>query len=165
VITQIDPIAVIFTIPEDSVQQVLRQMRTGATLPVEAFDRDGKTKIATGKLMTVDNQIDQTTGTVKLKTLFANPDSRLFPNQFVNARLLIDTVRDTVLVPTAAIQRSPQATFVYVVTPDRSVEMRTVDVKLTDGDTTAVASGLAPGDTVVVDGVDKLQQGTRVAPR
>ena len=164
VITQIDPIAVVFTIPEDSVQQVLRRMR-GETLPVDAFDRDGKAKIATGTLMTVDNQIDQTTGTVKLKTLFANGDSRLFPNQFVNARLLIDTVHDTVLVPTAAIQRSPQATFVYVVTDDRSVAMRNVDVKLTEGDTSAVASGLSPGDVVVTDGVDKLQQGTKVAPR
>ena len=164
VITQIDPIAVVFTIPEDSVQQVLHRMR-GETLPVDAFDRDGKAKIATGKLMTVDNQIDQTTGTVKLKTLFANGDNRLFPNQFVNARLLIDTVHDTVLVPTAAIQRSPQATFVYVVTDDHSVAMRNIDVKLTEGDTSAVESGLSAGETVVTDGVDKLQQGTKVAPR
>jgi len=164
VITQIDPIAVVFTIPEDSVQQVLRRMH-GTALPVDAFDRDGKAKIATGKLMTVDNQIDQTTGTVKLKTLFANPQSVLFPNQFVNARLLIDTIHDTVLVPTAAIQRSPQATFVYVVKSDRSVEMRNVEVKLTEGDDTAVASGLNAGEMVVTDGVDKLQQGTKVAPR
>jgi multidrug efflux system membrane fusion protein len=165
VITQIDPIAVVFTIPEDSVQQVMRRLQSGASLPVDAFDRDGKEKIATGKLLTVDNQIDQTTGTVKLKTLFANPKSALFPNQFVNARLLIDTIRDTVLVPTAAIQRSPQATFVYVVKSDRSVEMRNVTLKLTEGETTAVASGLTAGETVVTDGVDKLQQGTKVSPR
>ena len=164
-ITQIDPISVIFSIPEDSLRQVLPPLRGGARLSVEAYDRDGKTKLATGTLLTVDNQIDQTTGTVKLKTLFTNTNNVLFPNQFVNARLLVDTIRDTIIVPSAAIQRSPQATFVYVVTHDRSVEMRPVEVRLTDGDDTAVKSGLTAGEIVVTEGVDKLQQGMKVASR
>ena len=165
VITQLDPIAVVFTIPEDVLPQVMRHMRAGAKLRVDAYDRDAKTKLATGTLLTVDNQIDQTTGTVKLKTLFQNTDSQLFPNQFVNARLLVDTIHDTVIVPSAAIQRSPQATFVYVVKPDKSVEMRTVEVRLTDGEDTAIRSGVSVGEVVVTDGVDKLQQGTKVATR
>jgi multidrug efflux system membrane fusion protein len=165
VITQIDPIAVVFTIAEDALPQVMRQVRNGAQLPVEAYDRDAKTKLATGTLLTVDNQIDQTTGTVKLKTVFQNSSNRLFPNQFVNARLLVDTVRDTVIVPSAAIQRSPQSTFVYVVKPDKSVEMRNVDVRLTEGEDTAIKSGVSVGEVVVTDGVDKLQQGTKVVTR
>jgi multidrug efflux system membrane fusion protein len=132
---------------------------------VEAYDRDAKTKLATGTLLTVDNQIDQTTGTVKLKTIFQNSNNRLFPNQFVNARLLVDTIRDAVIVPSAAIQRSPQSTFVYVVKPDKSVEMRNVEVRLTDGEDTAIKSGISVGEVVVTDGVDKLQQGTKVATR
>ncbi len=164
-ITQIDPISVVFSIPEDSLRQVLPQARSGSKLPVEAYDRDGKTKLATGTLLTIDNQIDQTTGTVKLKTLFGNASNVLFPNQFVNARLLVDTIRDTIIVPSAAIQRSPQATFVYVVTADRSVEMRPVEVRLTEADDTALKSGVAAGEIVVTDGIDKLQQGMKVAPR
>jgi multidrug efflux system membrane fusion protein len=165
VITQIDPIAVLFTIAEDALPQVMRQVRNGARLPVEAYDRDAKTKLATGTLLTVDNQIDQTTGTVKLKTIFQNSDNRLFPNQFVNARLLVDTIRNAVIVPSAAIQRSPQSTFVYVVKPDKSVEMRNVEVRLTDGEDTAIKSGISVGEVVVTDGVDKLQQGTKVVTR
>ena len=165
VITQIDPIAVVFTIAEDALPQVMRQLDKGARLPVDAYDRDAKVKLATGTLLTVDNQIDQTTGTVKLKTIFQNPKNQLFPNQFVNARLLVDTLRDTVIVPSAAIQRSPQSTFVYVVKPDKSVDMRNVEVRLTDGEDTAIKSGISVGEVVVTDGVDKLQQGTKVVTR
>jgi len=165
VITQLDPIAVLFTIPEDSLPQLQRQMRSGRRLTVEAFDRDLKTKLATGSLLTIDNQIDLGTGTVKLKATFPNPGNTLFPNQFVNARLLIDTVRGAVIVPSAAIQRSPQSTFVYVVKPDTSVEARNVTLGLADGDDTAILKGLAAGEVVVTDGVDKLQPGTKVATR
>jgi len=163
VITQLQPITVVFTIPADRLPAVQQQTRGGHQLAVDAYDRDMKNKLATGSLLAVDNQIDQTTGTVKIKGLFSNTDNRLFPNQFVNARLLVDTLRGTVLVPTAAIQRSPQSTYVYVVKTDSTVEMRTVDLQLTEGDDTAISKGLAAGETVVVDGVDKLQQGTKVA--
>ncbi|HEX3702633.1 MAG TPA: efflux RND transporter periplasmic adaptor subunit, partial [Vicinamibacterales bacterium] len=151
----------VFTIPEDSLPPVLQHMRAGR-LAVDAFDRDMKTKLATGTLLTVDNQIDQTTGTVKLKAEFPNRDQALFPNQFVNARLLVDTIHNAVIVPSAAIQRSPTSTFVYVVKPDHTVDTRDVAVQLAVGDDTAISKGVAPGDQVVVDGVDKLQPGTKV---
>jgi len=164
VITQIQPIAVVFSIPEDNLPQVLDHIRRGDHLEVVAYDRDVKNKLATGALLSVDNQIDQTTGTVKLKAEFPNKDSRLFPNQFVNARLLIDTLRHAVIVPSAAIQRSPQSTFVYAVNPaDDTVSPRDVTVRLSAGDETAVLNGITSGDLVVTDGVDKLQPGTRVA--
>jgi len=163
VITQQQPIAVVFTIPADHLQPVLQQRSAGRELPVEAWDRDFKRKLATGTLLAIDNQIDQSSGTVRMKAEFPNQDSALYPNQFVNARLLVNTIRQTVLVPTAAIQRSPQSTFVYVVKPDSTVEMRTVDVRLTEGDETALQEGVASGEVVVVDGVDKLQPGTPVA--
>ncbi|PWT86835.1 MAG: multidrug transporter subunit MdtA [Blastocatellia bacterium] len=162
VITQLDPIAVVFTLPEDTLGQVLQHMR-GGRLTVEAYDRDLRTKLATGTLLTVDNQIDQTTGTVKLKAEFANPAGVLFPNQFVNARLLVEVVRNTVIVPSAAIQRSPRSLFVYVVKADDTVEPREVEVRLTEGDQTAISHGISAGDLVVTDGVDKLQQGTKVS--
>jgi multidrug efflux system membrane fusion protein len=165
VITQVDPIAVLFTIPEDSLPQLLQQMRAGRHLVVDAYDRDLKKKLATGVLLTIDNQIDLNTGTVKLKATFPNPNNALFPNQFVNARLLLDTVRGAVIVPSAAIQRSPQSTFVYVVKPDNTVEARDVTIRLTDGDQTALLRGVSAGDVLVSDGVDKLQPGTRVAIR
>ncbi len=133
-----------------------------AALKVDAYDRDLTRKIATGMLLTVDNQIDQSTGTVKLKAQFPNPDKTLFPNQFVNARLRLDTLENAIIVPSAAIQRSPQATFVYVVKPDQTVEMRTVVIQRVEGDETALRSGVTAGDVVVIDGVDKLQQGTHV---
>ena len=161
VITQIDPIAVVFTIAEDSLPDVMQ--RVGRGLKVDAYDRDLRRKIATGTLLTVDNQIDQTTGTVKLKAEFPNANMALFPNQLVNARLRLNTIEHAVIIPSAAIQRSPQATFVYVVAADQSVAMRNVDVERTEGDDTAVKSGIAAGDLVVIDGVDKLQQGTRVS--
>jgi membrane fusion protein, multidrug efflux system len=124
-----------------------------------------KVKLAQGKLLTIDNQIDQSTGTVRFKGEFANEDNTLFPNQFVNARLLLDTRRNTVIIPTAAIQHSAQTTFVYVVKPDNTAEVRTIVSTLTEGDDAAVDSGLEPGENVVIDGVDKLQQGTKVSMR
>jgi multidrug efflux system membrane fusion protein len=165
VITQIDPIAVIFAIPEDNLPQVQQQMRGGRQLPAEAYDRDFKHKLATGSLMTIDNQIDQTTGTVKFKAVFPNRDGALFPNQFVNARLLVDTIRSAVLVPNAAIQRSPQSAFVYVVKSDDTVEARNVQIQGSEGDETSISQGLSAGETVVTDGVDKLQPGAKVALR
>jgi multidrug efflux system membrane fusion protein len=165
VITQLQPIAVIFNIAEDSLPQVTKKMAAGQTLPVLAYDRDLKVKLGQGTLQTIDNQIDQTTGTVKFKGVFENKDLSLFPNQFVNARLLLDTKRGAVIVPTAAIQRSPQSTFVYVVKDDNTVEVRDITVGITEGDEASVEKGLGPGEKVVVDGIDKLQQGTRVNVR
>ena len=165
VITQMDPIGVIFAIPEDNLPQVQQQMRGGRQLPAEAYDRDLKHKLATGSLMTIDNQIDQSTGTVKFKAVFSNKEGALFPNQFVNARLLVDTIHNAVLVPTAAIQHSPQSAFVYVVRPDATVEARNVRIQGSEGDQTAIASGLSAGEVVVTDGVDKLQPGAKVAVR
>ncbi len=163
VITQIQPITVVFTIPADQLPQVLRQKQAGQQLPVDAFDRDLKNRLASGTLLALDNQIDQTTGTVKIKAIFPNENLALYANQFVNARLLVDTLRGVVLIPTAAIQRSPQSTFVFVVKPDSTVDMRSVEVQMTQGDETAIRKGIAPGETVVTDGVDKLQPGTKVA--
>jgi multidrug efflux system membrane fusion protein len=163
VITQLQPIAVVFTVPADQLPKVMDQMRAGRRLAVEAYDRDLKNRLATGSLLAVDNQIDQTTGTVRLKALFGNDDNALFPNQFVNARLLVNTLVETVIVPTAAIQRSPQTMFVYVVKPDETVEMRPVEVQLTEAEDTAIRKGVRAGDLVVVDGIDKLQPGTKVS--
>jgi membrane fusion protein, multidrug efflux system len=165
VINQVEPISVIFTIAEDSLPQVQQQLRSGRRLAVDAYDREMKHKLASGSLLTIDNQIDPTTGTVKLKAVFPNSDGSLFPNQFVNARLLVDTIRDTVLVPNAAIQHSPQTAFVYVVKPDSTVEARAIEVQLTEGAQTSIASGLKPGETVVTDGIDKLAPGMRVSVR
>ena len=165
VITEIDPISVIFAIPEDSLPQVQQAMRGGRQLPVEAYDRDLKHKLATGSLMTIDNQIDPTTGTVKFKAVFPNKEGALFPNQFVNARLLVNTVRNVVLVPNAAIQHSPQSAFVYVVKRDNTVEARNVQVEGSEGDQTSISRGLSAGEIVVTDGVDKLQPGAKVALR
>ena len=163
VITQVQPIAVLFTIPADRLPQVMQQLRAGRALTVDAYDRDLKKKLAQGSLLAVDNQIDPGTGTVRLKAIFDNADYSLYSNQFVNARLLVDTVRGAVLIPTAAIQRGPQSTYVYVVGKNGTVDMRNVDVQLTEGDDTAVRKGVAAGEILVVDGVDKLQPGTKVA--
>ena len=162
VVTQLQPIAVIFNIAEDNLPAVTQKMRTGAKLAVEAWDRDMKKKLATGILLTIDNQVDQTTGTVRFKASFPNEDDTLFPNQFVNARLLLDTKRSVVIVPAAAIQRSPDSMYVYVVKSDNTVEVRNIVSSLTEGDQSAVDKGLSPGDTVVIDGVDKLQPGAKV---
>jgi multidrug efflux system membrane fusion protein len=165
VITQLTPITVLFTIAEGSLPAVLAKLKAGARLTVEAYDQERKQKLATGTLLTIDNQIDPTTGTVKLKAEFANTDGALFPNQFVNVRLLVQTIKDAVLVPNAAIQHSPRSAYVYVVKADKSVEARNVELKLTEGDQTAIASGLAPGETIVIDGIDKLQPGAKVTVR
>jgi multidrug efflux system membrane fusion protein len=164
VLTQLQPIAVIFTLPEDVLQNVSQHMKK-STLQVDAFSRDDQTKLASGKLVTIDNQIDQTTGTAKLKAVFDNTDSQLWPNQFVNANLLLETRMNSTVVPTAAILRGPQGTFVYAVKSDKTVEVRPVTISLTQGNTTAISSGLNPGDMVVTDGQDKLQSGSRVEPR
>jgi multidrug efflux system membrane fusion protein len=163
VITQLQPITVIFTIPGDRLTQVMAPLSAGRTLTVEAYDRDLKKKLASGALLAVDNQIDPTTGTVRLKAKFANADDSLFPNQFVNARILVDTLKHTLIVPAAAVQRSPQSTFVYVVGADDKVAMREINVLHTEGDDAAVSGKIAAGDSVVVDGVDKLQPGSKVS--
>jgi multidrug efflux system membrane fusion protein len=138
-------------------------MKANPQLPVEAFDRDLKHKLAIGALLTTDNQIDQSTGTIKLKAAFPNEDNSLFPNQFVNARLLVSTIPNAILIPAAGLQRSQQGSFVYVVKPDHTVEMRPVTVGATQGDVIAISKGLQVGDVVVTDGVDKLQQGAHVS--
>src|SRR5579885_2759552 len=162
VITQLQPIAVIFSIHANDLPRVMKAMSEGPVLPVDVYDRALNHKLATGVLLTLDNQIDQTTGTVKLKASFPNEDNALFPNQFVNAKLLYDSRRDAVLIPAAGVQRSSQGPYVYVVRPDQTVEMRMVKVDATQGETAAIGSGLAPGEMVVVDGTDKLRQGSRV---
>ncbi len=163
VITQLQPMTVVFTIPADRLPAVLARARGGRGLAVEAWDRDLQRRLATGAVLAVDNQIDLSTGTIRIKALFQNDDLKLFPNQFVNARLLIDTLRGVTLVPTAALQRSPQAMYVYAVTPEKTVAMRTVEVLHTEGDETAVGKGVQAGEVVVVDGIEKLQPGSKVA--
>jgi len=165
VITQLQPIAVVFTIAEDSLPSVLEKLKTGERLPVEAFDREQKRRLATGSLLTVDNQIDPNTGTVRLKAIFPNDENELFPMQFVNARLLLDTKRGTILVPTVAIQRGSQGAFVYVVKPDHTVGVRPVEVGVTQGDQTSIEKGLSPDELVVVDGTEKLKEGSKVEVR
>jgi multidrug efflux system membrane fusion protein len=162
VITQVEPIAVVFTIPEDNLPPISRKLDAGARLPVEAYDRAGQTKLAAGTLLTADNQIDQSTGTVRLKAVFQNDDHALFPNQFVNVRLLLDVRAGAVTVPAAAIQRGPQGAFVYVVQSDHTVEVRPVTPGPTAGNTTAIDAGVSAGDIVVIDGVDKLRPGASV---
>lgn len=164
VITQLQPIAVVFTLPEDNLQAVAKQMRQGQ-LPVDAYSRDDQTKLASGTLETIDNQIDQTTGTARLKAIFPNQDNALWPNQFVNARMLLDTKKNAIIIPAAAIQRGPQGTFVFAVKPDKTVEVRNVQVAITQNNRSAIASGIAAGDVVVTDGQDKLQGGSKVEPR
>jgi membrane fusion protein, multidrug efflux system len=164
ILTQLQPIAVIFTLPEDVLRNVSQQMGK-RTLEVDAFSRDDQTKLASGKLLTIDNQIDPTTGTAKLKAVFDNKDNKLWPNQFVNADLLVETRKNSTVVPTAALLRGPQGTFVYTVNTDNTVQDKPVTVALTQGDTTVITSGVNPGDTVVTDGQDKLQRGSRIEPR
>lgn len=162
VITQLQPISVIFSVPEDDLPRIAAAIRTRGQLPVDVYDRDFKIKLATGFLATTDNQIDQSTGTIKLKAQFANENSALFPNQFVNAKLLVDTSTNVVIVPAAAVQRSSQSAFVYVVQSNQTVAMRPVRVGAAQGDLTALDSGVQPGELVVTDGVDKLRQGSKV---
>ncbi len=162
VITQLEPITVIFTIPEDNLPELLDKLRAGVRLPVDAYNREQTKKLTTGVLLTLDNQIDPNSGTVRLKAEFANKHHELFPNQFVNARLLLDTKRGATVIPTAAIQRSPQGTFVYLVKPDQTVTARQVEVGPTEGDNAAIDKGLAPGDLVVVEGAERLREGSKV---
>jgi multidrug efflux system membrane fusion protein len=164
ILTQLQPIAVIFTLPEDVLPNVATQMRKG-TLEVDAFSRDDQTKLGTGKLLTIDNQIDPTTGTAKLKAVFDNKDNKLWPNQFVNADLLVETRKNSTVLPTAAILRGPQGAYVYAVNPDKTVQDKPVTIALTQGDVTVVSDGVNPGETVVTDGQDKLQRGSRIEPR
>ena len=162
VITQLQPIAVLFSIPEDDIPQVVKDTKSGKPLPVEAWDRSLENQLATGTLQTFSNQIDPTTGTLQLKAVFQNEDGLLFPNQFVNARLLVDTMHGAVLVPAAAVQRQSNGAFVYVIKPDNTAEVRTVKIGATQGEIAAIASGVQAGELVVTDGVDKLQQGSHV---
>ena len=162
VITQLQPIAVIFPIPEDSLPQVLSRLKTGERLPVEAYDREMRQRLAVGSLLTVDNQIDPATGTVRLKATFSNEKNELFPNQFVNARLLVEAKHEATVVPAPAIQRGPQGRFVYVVKADRTATVRPVSVGEIQGGEASIKTGLSPGELVVVDGQDRLREGTRV---
>jgi multidrug efflux system membrane fusion protein len=162
VVTQLDPMSVLFTVPEDNVATILSRMNGGAELVVDAYDRSQTTKIASGKLATVDNVIDPSTGSVKLRALFDNKEGKLFPSQFVNVRLLVDTLEDQVVVPLPAIQRGSDGTFVFIVTPDKTVMTRTVKTGVQDGDKIAITEGLQPGDTVVIDGADRLRDGAQV---
>jgi len=164
IITQLQPISVIFTLPQDQLPQVFEKIHKGAQMGVEAYDRDNTQKIAGGKLLTIDNQIDPATGTYKLKAVFDNEDNILFPNQFVNTHLLVDTKRNLSLVPLAAIQRGPQGTYVYVVGAGNTVKIQPVTVAQTTSGTVGISEGLEVGQTVVTDGQDKLQDGTKVVP-
>src|SRR5713101_4390119 len=156
VITQLQPISVLFSLPQDQLPDVDSKLRSGVQLPVEAYDRDDTAKIATGKLLTIDNQIDLTTGTYKLKSMFANADNSLFPNQFVNVHLLVDTKRNLLIVPAAAIQRGPQGTYVYAIADGNTAKIRKVTIAQTTGNNIGLSSGLQPDELVVIDGQDKL---------
>lgn len=165
VITQVHPIAVIFTLPQDQMMAVYKKLRQGAKLPADAYDRDDTTKIASGTLLTIDNQIDTTTGTYKLKAMFDNSDNALFPNQFVNIHLLVDKMSGLTIIPTPALERGPQGTYVYAVAPGNTVKIHNVTVALTAGNVVGLSSGLQPGEQVVTDGMDKLQDGSKIEAR
>ena len=162
VITQMKPISVIFTLPEDNLPAVLKRIAAGAKLQVTVFDRSGQTKLATGQLETLDNQIDPTTGTLKYRAVFDNSDEMLFPNQFVNVQLLLDTMTGATVIPTAAVERGAPGTFVYVVKPDNTVAVQKVTLGPSDNQDVAVTAGLEPGAEVVGDGADKLREGAKV---
>jgi membrane fusion protein, multidrug efflux system len=162
VITQMQPISVLFSVPEDNLPDIIQRVRGGATLSIEAYDRANTRLLATGQLGTIDNVIDTTTGTLKLRGMFANPDELLYPNQFVNARLLVNTIANTVRVPVPAVQRGEPGTFVYLINANNTVSVRPIKVGVTDGGFQAVTSGLNPGDRVVTDGTDRLRDGAAV---
>ncbi len=164
VITRLQPITVVFAIPQDSLPGVLARLHEGGRIPVEAFGREDTTRLASGRLLAVDNQIDPATGTVKLKAEFPNEDGRLFPQQFVNVRMLIDTLRGVVTVPSSAVQRGTQGLYVFLVKPDDTVTLRGVKLGPSEGELTAVSAGAAAGDRVVIDGTDRLREGAKVAP-
>jgi len=165
VITQLKPISVLFTVPEDNLQAISKRMQAGATLPATALDRSGAKKIADGALLTFDSSIDPTTGTIKLRAQFPNENEALYPNQFVNVQLLLDTHKGVTIMPTAGVQRGVPGTFVYLVNADNTVSVRKVDLGITDGDRVEVKSGLQPGDKIVVDGADKLRDGAKINVR
>jgi multidrug efflux system membrane fusion protein len=162
VITQLQPISVLFTVPEDNLQAISKRLQQGAELPAMAFDRSGANKIADGTLQTFDSQIDPTTGTIKLRAQFPNESKTLYPNQFVNIRLLLDTHKDVTIMPTAGVQRGVPGTFVYLINADSTVSVRPIQLGATEGDRVEVRSGLAPGDRIVVDGADKLRDGVKI---
>jgi multidrug efflux system membrane fusion protein len=162
VITQLQPISVLFTVPEDNLQAISKRLQSGAVLPAAAYDRSGANKIADGTLQTFDSQIDPTTGTIKLRAQFPNETRALYPNQFVNIRLLLDTHKDVTTMTTAGIQRGVPGTFVYLINADDTVSVRPVKLGVTDGDRVEVVSGIAPGDRVVIDGADKLRDGAKI---
>jgi membrane fusion protein, multidrug efflux system len=165
VITQLQPISVLFTVPEDNLQAISKRLQDGAVLPATAYDRGGASKIADGTLQTFDSQIDPTTGTIKLRAQFPNESRTLYPNQFVNIKLLLDTHKDVTTMPTAGVQRGVPGTFVYLVNADNTVSVRKVVLGVTDGDRVEVRSGLAPGDRIVIDGADKLRDGAKINVR
>jgi multidrug efflux system membrane fusion protein len=162
---QIHPIAVVFTIPQDEIVRVQRALAASGKLTVDAYNRDFKTKLSSGALLAIDNQVDPSTGTVKIKAVFPNEDNTLFPNQFVNARLLVETIRAATVIPVAAVQHGPKSTFVYVVQPDSTVELRPVITGGTQGDQVNIVSGLVPDELVVTTGIDKLNNKAKVAVR
>src|SRR5947207_5342750 len=163
VITQLQPITILFTLPEDQLQTVAQRMQKG-TLPVDAYSRDDQTKLTTGKLLTIDNQIDPTTGTGKLKAVFDNRNNELWPNQFVNIHLLLETRKDATVIPTAAVQRGPQGDYVFAVKADKTVEVRPVTIATSEGSLAEIATGVSPNDMIVTDGQDKLQNNSHVEP-
>jgi multidrug efflux system membrane fusion protein len=165
IITQLQPIAVLFSIPQDQLPSILQKLHAGATLRTEAYDRDQVKKLADGTLLTVDNQIDTTTGTSRLKAVFPNTDGALFPNQFVNVRLALDTKRGAIIVPAVAIQRGPTGTFVYLIAEDSTVSVRPVKLGLSEGNDVSIDDGLQAGDRVVIDGAEKLTEGMQVTVR
>jgi len=165
VITQLQPISVLFTIPEDNLPQVTQKLRAGAHLPVDAYNRDNSKKVASGMLVTLDNQIDSTTGTSKLKAVFNNTDNALFPQQFVNIRLLVDTLGNQQVVPNVAVQNGQQGSFIYVVDDDSRVHLKTVRVGIATETSSQILGGVSDGDRVVVDGTDRLIEGARVRVR
>lgn len=165
VITQLQPISVLFSLPEDQLPAVLQKLRDGAKLRADAYDRNNIKKLEEGTLLTVDNQIDTTTGTSRLKAVFPNTDNALFPNQFVNVRLWLDTQHNAIIIPAVAIQRGPTGTFVYLVQDDKTVTVRPVKIGLTEGNNVSIDDGLQAGDSVVVDGAEKLTDGMKVTLR
>ena len=164
VLTQLDPIAVIFSLPQDELPRVMQQLAAGQ-LPVEAWSRDGAQKLATGRLALIDNQINAATATLRLKAVFPNPQRQLWPNQFVKARLLLTTRKDALVVPATVPQRGPEGTYAYVIQPDETVQPRPIEVEITEGDLAVISRGLAEGEKVVADGQSQLRAGSKIAPR
>jgi multidrug efflux system membrane fusion protein len=164
ILTEVRPISVIFTLPEDNIPDVLKQVRSGAKIRVDAYNRDSTAKLATGSVATLDNTVDPTTGTFKLRAVFPNDDDALFPNQFVNVKMLLDVQHGDTVIPTSAIERGQQGSFVYVVGADNKVAAKVVTLGAVDGERQAVLSGVSPGDKVVVDGADRLKDGLEVVP-